>query len=262
MTYYFGLLKVFFITSAMTQMAYRPSFIFAIFGKVTRMFLTFAVYYTIFLHTDTIHQWAFNDVLLLVVIYFTIEYLVVITFFRNLLYYLPDMIRKGTFDFLLIKPASTIFITAFRVIDIFDFFASLPLIALWIYVVQRLSLTWQDGVIILLSGTLAFVFLFSLTLMVSSFAFRIVLGTGLGRLFEQVLRVARFPTDIYPAPFTFVLSFILPMAAVATLPATIVQFGGINTVHILGTFLAVCGVTLLSFAIWKMNLKAYTSASS
>lgn len=255
------LLKLFFTTSAMTQMAYRPSFVLAIIGKIGRMFLTFAVYQAIFLHTQAIHEWAVDDVLLLAVIYFTVEYLVVITFFRNLLYYLPDMIRKGTFDFLLVKPVSTIFITSFRVIDLFDFFASLPVVALWIYIFQRLSLTRQDGVVILFFLFVAVVFVFALCLLFASFAFRIILGNGLGRLLEQILRVARFPTNIYPAPFTFFLSFLLPMAVVATLPVQIIRFE-IGAVPVLGTLLAVGGVCLLSIAIWRYNLKAYTSASS
>lgn len=245
----------------MLQMAYVPSFVFAITGKLLRIGLVLVVYHTLFLYTAEINGWAQDDLLLLAAFLFTIEFAATISFFRNLFYYMPDLIRKGQFDGVLLQPLNPLFHICFRTIDVFDILSSAPVLFLWGMLFSKNIVGASDLPLIFLLLGLGLAFTFSIAVMWGSWSFRTVLGTGAGRLYEQTMHLARFPVNIYHKSVTFALTFLYPLGIIATIPAETLR-GNVRAGELLGTSAVIFGFLFLSIYLWSRNLRQYSSASS
>lgn len=261
---YLKLLLLFSKQNFKRQLAYRPSFITAVVGKILRMVLVIVFWQAIFYNIPEIKGWNFNNILVLIASFLLIENIASITFHRNLAYYFPSWIRKGDFDRVLTQPINPLFYSSFAVIDFFDLFSSLAIIALWIYIIIQVTLPFSFLALIvyLIALGLALGFLYGLMVFLSSSTFWTITSTGIGRFFEEVIRTSQFPTDIFKGTFRTVLLYIFPLVGVATLPTKIFQ-GQFNQWPLLLYFGAfVILLLLISIKIWFWALKHYSSASS
>jgi ABC-2 type transport system permease protein len=217
----------------------------------------------VFRAAPSLRGWDADSALVFLTLYLTIENMAIITFHRNLFYYLPDMIRKGEFDFLLVKPVSALFHTSFRVIDCMDGLSMVAPFALWVAVFVRNPPLFNLGTLftVILFFLLAYLFLFELSLLVASTAFWTLTATGTGRAFEGIMRIARYPTDFFPSPLRFVLSVVFPLSFIAVVPAKIILGMPLERWMMVGAATS-CMFILLGIAVWKRGLKKYASASS
>src|SRR4030067_475906 len=103
---YVRLFLLFIKIGLMRQMAYRPHFFIMITGKVIRMGLLLFFFQAIFLKVDRIGQWSYDHVLLLFATFHILDYLMSITFQRNLSFYLPRQIQNGELDRRMVLPAN------------------------------------------------------------------------------------------------------------------------------------------------------------
>lgn len=244
-------------------MAYRPSFFLAVLGKTTRMLIYILMFQVIYFNTPLLAGWKYEEIFLLIVTFLTIETLVITTFHRNLAYYLPDLLKKGDFDFLLTKPLNPLFYSSFRIIDLMDLTSSLLVIYLWYYYFTHYAAAisvWQALLFIILM-ICSLIFIFSLLVIVASTAFWTINATGLGRFFEEIIRIGRFPTDIFRGIFSFLFLYVFPVGIVATVPAK--AFLGLNSWYYFVYVLLFTGLLFwLGKKIWTHALKHYSSASS
>lgn len=260
---YLKILWHFAKASLMQQMAYRPSFILAVIGKATRMAILLLFFHVIYFNTPLLAGWEYKQILLLVATYLTIESLIIITFHRNLAYYFPDLLRKGNFDFLLTKPVNTLFYTSLRVIDLMDLTSFLVPVGLWIYILA--SYSYEIGAVNLLLYLVlvinALIFLFAFLLLIASTAFWTINSTGLGRFFENIVRIARYPSDIFQGLARLIFLYIMPISVVTTLPVKSL-LNIISWPHIIYAFVFTLVLLICALAFWKYALKHYSSASS
>jgi ABC-2 type transport system permease protein len=248
--------------SLMNQMAYRPSFFLAVFGKIFRIAFLLAFFKVIYLNVESIAGWDFNEILVLVATYSTVEFIASITFRRNLFYQLPYLIRRGDFDFILTKPINSLFYSSMRIIDMFDLTSFIPVLILWGYIVMHLEkITMMNVFLFLLLLGNALILVFALTVIFSSIAFWTFTGVGAGRLFENVLRITQYPTDIFNKPLKIALSYIIPVSLVATFPAKSL-FGLLSWQNIISSLSLTTLLLFFSLKFWNFALKRYTSASS
>lgn len=245
------------------EMAYRPSFFLAVIGKTTRMLILLLFFQVIYFNTPLLAGWKYEEIFLLVLTFLTVESIVISTFHRSLSYYLPDLLKKGEFDFLLIKPINTFFYTAFRIIDAMDLTSSLLIIYLWFYYFTHYhpQLTLLSVLVYLILILVSIIFILSLLTIIASTAFWTINATGLGRFFEDLVRVGRFPTDIFRGFFSFIFLYILPIGIIATAPTKALL--GVNNWLYLGYAILFTGALfLISRKVWNYALKHYSSASS
>lgn len=249
--------------SLMNQMAYRPSFFLAVIGKICRMILVLIFFQVIYFNVSQIVGWDYKQIVLLVLTYISIESIAIVTFHRNLFYHFPDLLRKGTFDFIITKPVNTLFYTSFRIIDLMDLTSSFIIVFFWVYFLKKFSFNFSFESIILyiLLVANALLFLFTLTLLVASLSFWTIMGTGLGRFFENVMRIARYPTDIFKGVFKFLLIYIIPISVIATVPVKTL-LGFITWPYLIYAFGFTLILFLISLKFWNFALRHYTSASS
>ncbi len=242
---------------------YRLSFFTALIGKILRGLILIVFFYAIYLNIPAIGEWNFNEILVLIATYLTIEAIIVMTFHRNLFYYFPRDVKRGDFDFSLVKPVNTLFITSFKVFDVFDLFSHLPLIYFWYYIFVNTSLVfaWQNILLFILLLLNSVVFIYAITLIIASTSFWTINSTGLGRFFENLLQTSRYPTTIYSRGVKLGFDYILPITIIATFPSQVL-LGQNNWPYF--TFALFFSIILLVIAIsfWRFALKHYSSASS
>lgn len=248
--------------SLMRQMAYRPHFFMMIFGKVIRMVLLLLFFQAVFLKVDALGQWTFDQVLLLFATFHLVDYLMSITFQRNLSYHLPALIQNGDLDSRMILPVNLLFLASLESIDMMDLASFLPCLGLLVYALYRLgfAFTWLQAVMYGLLLVNALMFLFAVVLIIATVSFWTTQSAGLGRIFDDLTRIGRYPLDIFEGFWKFCFIYVLPLALIAQAPAQAL-LGTLSPAFALYAF----GLSTLlvggAIGFWKMGLKTYSSTS-
>jgi ABC-2 type transport system permease protein len=80
-------------------------------------------------------------------------------------------------------------------------------------------------------------------------------------IYRDLTSLGRFPIDIYKEPLKSILTFVIPVGVMVTLPAKAL-IGLISPVGVLISFVVGILAIFLSARFWKYALRFYTSASS
>ncbi len=174
-----------------------------------------------------------------------------------------EQIRKGTLDFVLLKPADAQFLVStarFEPWRAADALAALAIFGLAFSKLERAPTAPQllMGLAMLLIAALV---LYSMWIVVASAAFYVVRIDNLAHLFTSIYDAARWPIGIFQGAVRFLFTFVVPLALMTSYPA-MALLGTLEPT----TALAAGGGALLfaTFArlVWLSSLKHYTSASS
>ena len=216
---YLKILKVLARYNFIHQTTYRPSFFFAVVGKILRLILFLAFADAIFRNVPEIAGWTRERIPLLILTLFVIEFLIGMGFHRNLLFFMYELLHDGQYDFILVRPVSPVFFSSFRIIDFFDV---IPLIGTLVMLVWYIAVAHTPFLIILgyiMLVTAAYFILFGITLMLSAINFWTLIQGGLGRLYESIGRFNRFPLDVLPKFWRVALFYVVPVAVAGNIPA-------------------------------------------
>lgn len=242
------------------QTAYRPSFFFSVVGKILRLLLFFAFTDAIFRNVPEVLGWTRDKIPLLILTLMFIEFIVGVGFHRNLLYYLYELIHEGKFDFILIRPVSTVFLASFRIIDFFDIIPLLGtgVVLFWYILWAEIPLLTVVGYFILLGA--AYFILFGIALALSTISFRALIPGGIGRLYESIGRLNRFPLDVLPKFWRVALFYVVPVAVAGNIPAKFL-IGTWSWWQLL--YIVVFAAVIFMFAVkfWYRALKHYSSVA-
>ena len=232
-------------------------------GKIIRIGLLFFFFQAIFLKVDRIGQWTFDQVLLLFATFHIVDFVMSITFQRNLSFHLPRLIQTGELDSRMILPTNLLFFTSFENIDLMDFFSFLPSLGFLGYVFYRIgfNFSWYQAAAYVLLLINALVLLFAIVLVISTVSFWTTQSYGIARIFDNLLKIGRYPLDIFEGFWKIVFVYFLPLIFVAQIPAQALM----QTLSLRFIFFAF-GVAfiffILSLNFWKVGLKNYLSAST
>ena len=200
------------------------------------------------------------------------EALVVIGFFTSLKGILqgvltPSMmsvvehVRKGTLDFLLLKPADALLLVSTSRFD----FTAIPEILLGFGIcawgARHAGLAPGPGdvalaALMLACGTLL---LWSLWVVAVSQAFHFVKIDNLAHLILSTFDAARWPSAVYTGVFAFAFTFVFPLALMTTWPALALLGRGSARQALVAVALTAVFVTIARLT-WRGALRKYTSA--
>jgi len=262
-TRYSALFFVFIKVGLMRQMAYRPHFFMMIAGKIIRIGLLFFFFQAIFFKVDRIGQWTFDQVLLLFATFHIVDFLMSITFHRNLAFHLPRRIQTGDLDRRIILPVNLLFLVSLEDLDLMDFFSFLPSLAFLGYVFFRLDFNFscvQVAAYVLLMAN-ALIFLFAVILLIATVSFWTTQSYGMARIFDNILKIGRYPLDIFEGFFKIVLVYFLPLIFIAQVPVQAL-LRTLSPIFIIFVFGMTGAFLIIALGLWKLGLKTYTSASS
>lgn len=173
-----------------------------------------------------------------------------------------EQLRKGELDFALVKPASSRTLIFFHRMR-FDFLASFLVTLLQcVYSISQLNTPVHPGFLIIgvLYSFVGAVLFFSILSIIATFTFWLIKNESLNSLIWNLSQVARYPRGIYLGIFGKFVTYLLPLALLANIPAEIsLQFQE-NT--LLAYFISIT-IFLLIFSkiFWDFGLKRYSSAA-
>lgn len=186
---------------------------------------------------------------------------VVAQFLFREVYRFRPLVVSGGFDLVLTKPISPLFRSLMGGADVLDLITIPPLI-IAVYLIGR---TLNPSIL----NTTYYILLIANGFLIAT-AFHIaVLALGIVTLeidhtvmiYRDLTSLGRFPVDIYKEPLKGILTYLVPVGIMVTLPAkALMGLVSLNGV-VLSLLLGVVAVSL-SIRLWNFALTKYTSASS
>jgi ABC-2 type transport system permease protein len=259
---YARLLQVQLRTSFVLAVQYR--FDFFVEGALALFWLgiTLVPLLVVFQRRDQIAGWGYPEALVVVGI-FSILKAILDGGITPSLNHVVDGIRKGTLDFILLKPADAQFLVStarfepWRVVDL------LGSIGIVVYAFHRLHRLPGLGAIVVgaLLFAVALMLLYSLWILVVSLSFRVVKVDNLSYLFLSIFDAGRWPISVFKGALRVLFTAVFPLALMTTYPAQAL-LGNLTASHAVLAFAGGLVFTACARWIWKQSLRSYTSASS
>lgn len=179
------------------------------------------------------------------------------TFFFGMVWSSLSMVADGTYDLLLIKPASTLLVSLSNNFDIDSIGSILTGVVLTCVACVKTGRSMNLPLFLLLFA-FGLVVMLGFALLMSGSVFKWVGNSRIYEIFDAVSQFGNYPASIYPKTLLYTVSYILPVALIGFYPAAALMgkpVPGLKLLLLSGSlFLALC------FLFWRVMLKNYTSA--
>lgn len=262
--HYLRLVGQFARASAQNELAYRANFWIGLLHSLLNLLTGVLGVLVIFGQVDSIQGWDQPSTLALLGVYLTLSALRDLFLGPSLesLAGMDGEIWTGTFDFTLLRPVNAQVLASvrhWRPFALVDLVLGLGVLAVAVgHLGQALTparlaaflLTLIVGVVILYAILLAFS---ALVLWSPGFLFT--------WLFDGLFRLARYPVGLYPGWLRLVLTWIVPVGVMTTVPAQALT-GTLSGGMLLGSGVLAVALFVGASALFQVGLRRYASASS
>jgi ABC-2 type transport system permease protein len=210
----------------------------------------------------TVAGWSYPESLL-VVGWFTLLQTVLDAMIVPGLTAVVEHVRKGTLDFVLLKPADAEFLVSTARFQPTRFTNVITAGLIFAYAFHQLGRGPSPVGIVVALVLLAFatVVLHSLLIMAIAASFYVVRVDNLAYLFTSVFDAARWPRSVFRGVAHVLFTFVLPFAMMTSYPAEAL-LGQLPPGRLLFALLGAGAFALLARIVWNRALGRYTSASS
>lgn len=181
-------------------------------------------------------------------------------FFGVNLSLLERHVMDGDFDFTLIKPISSAWLTSFGEFSMYNLISALSgIILIGYYFLSNWTTISVINVILFIGALITAILIwYSIYLFFASFTLSIPRNGFMG-IAKEILGLTRYPTSIYAQSLQFVFYTAIPIAFISTIPSEILMGKITPTVLILGMGIAIL-LLRLSYWVWNMNVRKFVSA--
>jgi ABC-2 type transport system permease protein len=216
----------------------------------------------IFYRAPTLAGWNFNEVLALLGVYHLVTGFIA-TFVAPNMRQLMEDVRKGTFDYVLLKPVSSQFHASIRTLMLWRLTDILLGAGLIVYSVNRMA----GGIgttqalqfpLMLLAGA---VIVYSLWLMLATLCFWFVRVDNIEMIFWNLFETGRYPLDVYPLWVQRALTVVIPLAFITTVPARAL-IGTLSPGWLLLALAIAAVMAAAATLFWRVAVRRYSGASS
>jgi ABC-2 type transport system permease protein len=218
----------------------------------------------IFGQVDSIGDWTKWQMVLLVGTHQIISQLFQGFFFSNLTN-LPELVRTGKLDFVLLQPIDAQFLASARQFGLDSIVNTVVGLAIVIYSLHRLAIVPSFGQIILYASTLVlgiaihYSFMFAL----ATTSFWIVKAQGLIWGYYNLVTLARYPDVVFRGVIKFLFSWVVPVIVITNVPTRVLMQAGATPWPLVGHLLLASLLMIVSSrTLWRLALRRYSSASS
>lgn len=262
--YYLKLVRIFFQVSTQQEMAYRANFFTNLLYSVLNFGSGIIGIFVIFSQVEVVQGWTFSATLVVLGVYLLASAIRDLFIGPSLesLAGMDGEVWQGTFDFTLLKPVPIQFLASFRRWRPFVLFD----LALGLIVVA----TGTAGLEVDLLGVNLILFLLAflsgcLVLYALLLFFTIMVFWSPGFLFTWVFndlfQMARYPVGLYPGVFRLLLTWIIPVGVITTIPAQAL-IGELKPETLVISVLFSGVLVILSSIFFQKAISRYSSASS
>lgn len=263
---YLEIYKIMLRNSVIREMSFKANFILWMAVELLWFAGQIVFIEVLFQYVDRIGDWTKWEVVLLVGTHQLISQLFQAFFFMNVPN-IPELVRTGRLDFMLLLPVDSQFVVSLRQFGLDSVVNALVGVGIVIFALAKMHVTPGPLAVALYIPAVALGVAVHYSIMFSlvTISFWIVRAQGLVYGYFNLFNIARYPDSIFGRGiFRFVFSWIVPVIVVANIPARLL--GGIlegPPLALMAQLLGAAALALgLSRAFWYFALKRYSSASS
>ncbi len=101
-----------------------------------------------------------------------------------------------------------------------DLFSFIPSLAFLGYIILNLNFNFSSGQVIIYGALIinALIFLYAIHLLIASISFWTTQSYGIGRIMDNLFKIARYPLDIFDGFWKIFFIYFLPLILIAQLP--------------------------------------------
>ena len=259
---YLRLVGSFVAVSAQQELAYGANFALGLLNTLINVVTGWLGLAIVFGQVESIHGWSYASALAVLGVYLVVGAVrdLVISPSLDRLAGLEGDLWRGTLDFVLLRPINTQFLVSlreWRLLAVFDMLLGFVVVGMAGARVEMSVGQFAAFVVALLAGllTLYAVFLLFTSLMFWSPGF---LFTW---VFNGIFQMARYPVGVYPGFLRLVLTWVIPIGIMTTIPA--LALTGEAPGWLLGVVVVfAAGAFLGASSVFRRALRQYASASS
>jgi ABC-2 type transport system permease protein len=219
----------------------------------------------IYANTHAVAGWSEGQMFLLIGTYSVLHGITDTLFYQNLAE-LPNQIRLGTMDFILLRPVNSQFFVSLRYVALDGLGQLVGVVVLLGYGLWRLPAPPSPVhvaayLFLLLCGVVLF---YAISLLTMTLAFWLVRLDNLFVALDTVFGISRTPIGVFRAfgpGAQFFLTYILPLAFLAAVPVQALTQRLLTPALLAGPLLA-AAFFALSVLFWRHATRSYSSASS
>lgn len=246
--------------SLLLAVQYRADFLLDGLVEVFWMATALVPLYVVFRTRERVAGWTFGEALM-VTGWFTFLEGVLEGAINPSLVTVIDHIRKGTLDFVLVKPADAQFLVSTARLQPWRSLNVLTAIGIFAWGFHLLGRAPGLGAILSASVAMlaAIAVLYSLWILTVSAAFHVVRIDNLTNLFSAVFDAARWPVSVFRGIVRVIFTFVVPLALLTTYPARAL-LGTLPATTLLAAIAGAVAALAVSRAVWIASIAKYTSA--
>lgn len=250
-----------FSLSLRRQLAFRADLLFELILAIVGLASSLAALGMIYTRTTTLGGWAPGEAIAILGTFQIISGLRA-TFVEPNLQWFGKQVTDGQFDALLTQPAPAIFLAslsscaplALAQVGLGGAVVAYGIHLADITVAPTAVLAW---LVLLLAATAV---MWATRAMIAALVFW-AFGLSLDDVYDAIWQFGRYPIDIYRRPLRLLLTYVMPVAFIATIPSGVLLNIGQLLVVPVAIGIAICSC-LLAHLVWRAGLRRYTSATS
>ena len=264
---YLEIYAITFRNSLIREMSFKANFLLWILVELLWFLGQIVFIEVLFQFVDAIGDWTKWQVVLLVGTHQLIAQIFQAFFYVNVVN-IPELVRTGRMDFMLLLPMDSQFAVSTRQFGLDSTINALVGVGIVLLSLAKLGLQPHPAQVLLYLAALALgvAIHYSIMFFLAAISFWIVRAQGLVHGYYNLFNIARYPDSIFRGTglFKFVFSWMIPVILVANVPARLLMGMFDRPVsHVLLQLLAAALFVLgMSRLFWKRALAHYSSASS
>lgn len=204
------------------ESAYRLNFVMNFLSAVLGLAGGIGGIYILYVNNEVLNGWTMPETLAVLGVYMLVQAVknVVIGPSMNKLGGMDGEIESGTFDYTLLKPISTQYYISVREWSLWSILHIAVATGVILFAIDGMNseITLLAAAQFLLALVISLGILYSVMLILSSVAFW-YRGTYMLWIMEDILQAGRYPIGIYPRPLRLVLTWVLPVGFIVSVPA-------------------------------------------
>jgi len=244
----------------MREMEFKLSFFTSVLTYLSWGLLNILFYNFIYRHVDNVAGWDISSVYILIATYLIVKTTLQTLFQRNLRE-INGLVINGGLDLVLVKPVSSQFYVSLRKTTPQGIVRIIFALAVLYIVTKRggFYVSLYTSLLFTLFIILAVLIFYSLWFTAVSLVFWLGRVNNIAYLSRPLFSFAKMPVDAYPRKVTFLLTFVIPVVFVTTIPAKIL-LGNFEIYWLISGFFVALFLLLLTQKFWETSLRRYSSA--
>jgi ABC-2 type transport system permease protein len=250
--------------SLIREMSFKANFILWMFVEFLWFVGQMVFVEVLFQYVDKIGDWSKWEVVLLIGTHQLIGQIFQAFFYANVAN-LPELVRTGKLDFMLLLPVDSQFAVSTRQFGMDNLVNALVGVCIVVFSLVKLHVVPGIAQVALYFAAIALgvAVHYSIMFFLSTMSFWIVRAQGLIYGYYNLFNIARYPDTIFHGAFKIIFSWVIPVIIVANVPARILARADGNLVALLLQLgAAALFVTAGTRVFWRFALRRYSSASS